>query len=92
MSKRTELIDYVVSMTGLDKDDCLSMLHGMHLTSKQFIEIAEIHYLRAESNAKCSDCIYAKDCAWLPMLRYMLLNYHDKNINSLKNRKDYRNG
>ena len=92
MAKRTTPIEDIANMCKLDEEDVSCMLLGMHISPKRFLEIANIHKTRTVVNLACGTCEHAHDCAWYPMLRYMLTNYMDKDTSSLQYRKDYRNG
>ena len=92
MAKRTTPIEDIARMCNLDSEDVSCMLLGMHISPRRFFEIASIHEIRTMGNLACGTCENAKDCAWYPMLRYMLNNYMDKDTSSLQFRKDYQNG
>lgn len=88
--ERYTLADEVADMVGMETEDVVAMLHGMHLSSIKMLDILSLHCARTTCGYTCRSCENAHLCSSRPMLRMMLANYMEKDMSCLKGRDDYR--
>ena len=76
-------------MTGLYIEDIQEYLEAERMTYVRFLDVADVHRLRTESNLPCRDCIFKNVCMKKPLVRMMLLNFMEKDISSIEGMKGF---